>query len=134
MAKAGPVLLRSLVWEEQEAREDIVRALDTHHAIIIVDLQPHLLARCHVEQDPTGGDLLSVGCMVTEGGHFSAALVQGQAQVGCLGCVEDKVIEAWHLAGEFACGQVIVPLRVGDGCVELDQTIGFWVLLGLPCH
>lgn len=42
-----------LVREEQEAGEDAIRALGPHHAIVVVDRQPHLLAHWKPQQHTT---------------------------------------------------------------------------------
>lgn len=125
--------LPTLVREEQEAGEDAVRAFCAHHAIVVVDRQPHLLAFLQPQQHAARADLLAAGHVVAEGGHLEAAAVEQHAQVGRVRRVEDEVVEARDLAGEFARVLVEVPLRVGDDLVELDQAVGLRELASLPC-
>ena len=122
-----------LVREEQEAGENTVRAFRAHHAVVVVDRQPHLLAFLQPQQYAARADLLGAGHVVAEGGHLEAAAVQQHAQVGRVRRVEDKVVEARDFAGEFARVLVIMPLRVGDDPVELDQAVGLRELDSLPC-
>lgn len=124
--------LPTLVREEQEAGEDAVRAFRAHHAVVVVDRQPHLLTLLHPQQHASRADLLAAGHVVAEGGHLEAAAEQQHAQVGRVRRVEDEVVEARDSAGELAGVPVVMPLRVGDDLVELDQAIGRWELDSLP--
>lgn len=114
----------TLVRKQQETGEDAVGALSAHHAVVVVDCQPYFITPLHPQQYSSRADLLAIGHVVAEAGHLDTAVEQLHAQVGCLRCMVDKVVEAGHFAGELPCACVIIPLRVGDNRVELDQAIG----------
>lgn len=112
-----------LVWEEQEPGEDAVRVGNAHHAIVVVHSQPHLVRSSQVEQHPPRADLHGVGLVVTEAGHPPLVLVQDDAEVGCVGVVEDEVVDPREPAGELACGGVVVMVGVGDDSVENHRDV-----------
>lgn len=64
----------SLVWEEQEPREDAVRFTSAHHAIVIIHLQPDLIPSLQMEEDSSRGNLDAVGLVVTEAGLLDLVL------------------------------------------------------------
>lgn len=125
--------LPDLVRKDQEAGEDAVGALGAHHAIVVIDRQPHLLSHPQPQQHTARADLLAVGQVVTEGGHLDVPVVQLHAQVGRLRGVVHKVVEARDSTGELAGARVVISLWVGDDRVELDQAVGCRELERLPC-
>lgn len=124
--------------EDQEAREDAVRAFDPHEGVLLCRLQPDRLIHCHLEDHATGGDLVAALHVVTEGHHLlgpgsTLALFHTEAQVGPGGDMVGEVVDARDLADEAAIPVLIVALLIGDDAIKADGLVPAWVGADGPC-
>lgn len=87
-----------------------------------------------MQQRAPRADLHAVGLVVAEAGHLPLVFEQADTEVGCVGAMEDKVVDPREPAGELARGGVVVVVGVGDGMVENYRDVLQGVLAGLPGH
>ncbi|KFR03026.1 hypothetical protein Y956_13614, partial [Nipponia nippon] len=117
------------VGVDEEAGEGAVR-LDTGVEADVVPhahLHPHLVLRLQADQGPPRerGGLGPVPVVLEEGGNGLAVLHDVELEAGTVDSgVDSEVVEARHLAGELACGGVVVALLVDEHHVEADGLVG----------